>query len=246
MKIAWLEQSGLLQERAEWQQQLENAGVAFYRLNWRHAQDDPFANVFPEKDERLSWSKGRERLYLEAKKKDYDYYIFADDDLVLDRPVTEFFAKIDDVLSEYRPRMLMVKGERSWQEIYIPKTSKSPVPIFVVDLQFQCLSRETAEFAFPVKFDGGWGTLWYPMLYCNRKPGNVISIRDMSVKNTAHSADGDYGGVENMNAGSIWERSRPYMSLHAWLLSKLVGHVKTIMYLNWVYSKYLRPRKNVR
>lgn len=243
MKIAWLEQSGLLQDRKELREQLNKVDVDYYRLNWRHGDEDPFANINAPSGKRISWSKGREQLYNSAKSNDYDYYIFADDDLILDRSVADFIRKIKDSLSEYQPCLLTVRGD-SWHERFLPKTTKSIVSIFIVDLQFQCLSRRTAEFAFPVKFDGGWGTLWYPMLNCNKTLGTVVNIRDMVVKNSASTAQGEYGGVENKNVDSIWDRSRPYMSNHAWLLSKLVGHRKTIIYLNWAYATLVPVKKN--
>jgi hypothetical protein len=243
VKIAWLEQSGQLQDRADLKRNLEQVGVDFYRLNWRLKNDDPFSNVDVGDNVRLSWSKGRERLYAAASinRNEYDYYIFADDDLVLDRPVPDFIKRVKEVLLSHRPCILTVQGLDSWQEKYIKKTGSNLVSIFIVDLQFQCLGRKAANFAFPAKFDGGWGTLWYPMLFCNQKPGSVISIRDMQIKNISHAADGEYGGQENKNTESIWHRSEPYMSRHARILSRIIGHRKTILFLNYIYSRCVMP-----
>lgn len=238
-KIAWLEQSGQLQDRSDLKHDLDQAGVEFYRLNWRLRNDDPFSNVDVGDNERLSWSKGRERLYEAASINEYDYYIFVDDDLVLDRSVPNFIERVREVLLAHKPCILTVQGSGSWQERSIKNKGKKVVPIFIVDLQFQCLGKEAAKFAFPAKFDGGWGTLWYPMLFCNQNPGSVISIRNIIIKNISHAADGEYGGVENKNVESIWRRSEPYMSRHARILSRIIGHRKTILFLNYIYSRWV-------
>lgn len=234
-KISWCEQSGLLQERADLENDLHLCGVDYFRFNWRYGQDDPFANVCYDGDDKLSWSRGRELLYDTAKKNDYDYYVFADDDLFLDRPVPDFVQRIRDVLDKYHPCILTVRGN-SWHENYVKNFRTQLVSIFIVDLQFQCLSRESAEFAFPVKFDGGWATLWYPMLNCNKTPGSVVNVRDMLITNSNHTAGGEYGGIENNNVKDIWNRSGPYMSSHAKFLSKLIGYRHTILILNLLYA----------
>lgn len=242
MKIAWCEQSGLLQERREFERDLQVSGIDYFRFNWRHGSKDPFANVRHEGADKLSWSRGRQLLYEAAQSNNYDYYIFADDDLVLDRPVSDFIKRVRDVIREHQPCILTVKGD-SWHEKYLANIQQSLVSIFVVDLQFQCLSSAAADFAFPVKFDGGWGTLWYPMLHCNKRRGSVLNIRDMAIKNASHVAGGEYGGCENQNTKSIWLRSEVYMPKHAAILSRILGHRKTILFLNYAYGKWVQPAK---
>lgn len=49
-------------------------------VSWRHRSTDPRSRFYPSS----SWTQGRNRLWREAVDLDYDYFIFADDDLKLE------------------------------------------------------------------------------------------------------------------------------------------------------------------
>jgi hypothetical protein len=234
MKVAWLEQSGILEDRDDFVAALSKMGIDYFRLNW-HTEDDPFAEV-KTKHEKVSWSKGREQLYFAACKRDYDYYIFADDDLRFEGNLLWALSEILTTLKHFKPEILMARSDSDWQERLIEKTLTGVVPVFLLDLQFQCYSKGVAEFAFPTQFDGGWGTLWYPMLAVNKKPGHVLSNRDLKIHNTRRSLSGHYGGVDNRNTESIWARSRPFMSDAVFNLSKKIGVRQTVEQLNKLFS----------
>ena len=244
MRIAWLEQSGVLEDRSEVVSALSVAGIDYYRLNWR-CDSDPYANV-EKTGEKISWSKGREKLYLHSRKLNYDYYIFVDDDITFHSGIRKGVLEIRETLQKYRPYILTIRSDGDWQEKLISRSLTGLVPVFFVDLQFQCYARNVAEFAFPVRFDGGWGTLWYPMLQVNKTPGYVLSHRGLNIFNTRRSADGFYGGMENKNVASIWNRSRPFMGLGVYELSKKIGIKKTIIHLNNMYSIKFSTAGNIR
>ena len=235
MKIAWCEQSGLIQDRHSLKSELIKNGIDFFRFNWKHGTEDQHSNVFSDKADKLSWSKGRELLYSTALLGDYDYYIFVDDDLQFDRPIPEALYKIKEILENYRPSILTIRSDK-WQERRTKSLKNPLIFTFVVDLQFQCLEKAVASKTFPVEFDGGWGTLWYPMLWCDKKRKPVINIRDMKIKNLNRTSDGNYGGIENKNPKEIWFRSRKFMSIHVRLLSSFFDHQKIIIWLNFIYG----------
>ena len=60
LKIAWLEQSGIIEDRELTIRQTKKFAIDFYRYNWKQI-NDPIANVHPGLG--LSWSKGRENLF---------------------------------------------------------------------------------------------------------------------------------------------------------------------------------------
>lgn len=241
MKIAWCEQSGLIQDRQFLKDELLSNGIDFYRYNWKYDSKDVHANVFADSNTKLSWSKGRELLYYAALENDYDYFIFVDDDLGFDCGISRALKIIISTLSEYVPSILTIRSDK-WHEQRLKWFTKPVVFAFIVDLQFQCIDRNTARNTFPVKFDGGWGTLWYPMLWCDKKRKPVITVRSMLLKNLNSTIDGNYGGIENRNSADIWRRSSAFMSFHARLLSKFIGFRKTIIWLNFVYALLLTPK----
>ena len=51
----------------------------FYRLNWKGDKEDKLADFF---ETNISWSEGRSLLYEKVKGK-YDFYIFIDDDVLI-------------------------------------------------------------------------------------------------------------------------------------------------------------------
>ena len=233
MKIAWLEQSGELQDRTALTSALKAEDVTYFRYNWKHGREDPFANVFSS--EKRSWSKGRESLYDAASPAEFDYYMFVDDDLVFDGGTREAIRTIKQELLALNPSILTVASS-TWQEDYLQRYGKT-VSIFATDLQLQVIKADLAAISFPAVFDGGWGTLWYPMFQANKtSPGSVVNMRSLKIRNTRRTETGDYGGIENRNAREIWMRSETYMSMHARLIGKIVGHRSAIKLLNAVYA----------
>lgn len=247
MRIAWLEQSGIIEDRSQVRDALAHAGIDYYRMNWRF-KNDPFAEV-KHYGKRVSWSKGRELLYAAISHLRYDYYVFADDDIAFGGSWLHSAERMRSSLEIYKPHIYTVRSASDWQESLIDKNTEGLIPVFLVDLQLQCYARHIAEFAFPVRFDGGWGTLWYPMLHANKLPGNVLSDRDLIIYNTRRSVSGHYGGVENNNIKSIWFRSRPFMGRGVFELSEKIGIKRTIIQLNKIFGQKFgskNPHKNQR
>jgi hypothetical protein len=79
-------------------EQLERPGVDTYLLTWRVPREG--AIFFPKS----TWTEGRNRLFQEVKDKDYDYYVFMDEDVLMttDREghALEVF---EGLLEKYRP-----------------------------------------------------------------------------------------------------------------------------------------------
>jgi hypothetical protein len=240
MNIAWLEQSGELQDRDALIADLKAEGVAFFRYNWLHGEDDPLANVFATG--KKSWSKGRECLYDAAVTGGFDYYMFVDDDLVFDVGTRDAIKVIKAELSALNPAVLTVASS-TWQERFLQRYSDT-VRLFATDLQLQAIKADLAAKSFPALFDGGWGTLWYPMFMANKRGGGgVVNVRSITIHNTRGNETGEYGGVENQNAQEMWRRSEAYMPVHARVFGRLVGFKLSMMLFNAVYAMQRLRRK---
>lgn len=203
IKLAWLEQSGIIENREQITTILSDKNIDFYRYNWKSISD-PFANVQVEKG--LSWSKGREALYFTARnKKIYDYYIFCDDDLIFEPNLEIALDHLNQVLQEKKPDVLTIKST-NWQDELLnrfPPISEV-YHIFLTDLHFHIVSAKHCESVFPVRYDGGLGTLW--TVFSNKKLNDflVLQTQKIRIRNSRHSANGNYGGEFNKQETLIW------------------------------------------
>jgi len=141
----------------------------FYRLNWFH-ENDPNAYITAKN---IGWSEGRSLLY-EKVPKQYDYYIFIDDDVDLyAAPGVDVPLKIQQLLEEYRPIAGTFYAEKQWgfadtiisHEEYI---ARRVFPVAGYDMMTQIFSASFAEVMFPIIYHGAHRTLWYPQWVCSQ------------------------------------------------------------------------------
>ncbi len=221
MRICWCEQSGEIEDRSALQLALRRCGFDYYRLNWRHGASDTFANVTTEG--RASWSVGRSRLYEAASANGYDYYVFADDDIVFGSEPVRALRRAREVLSLARPWTACLASP-NWHDARRPPRSLRPsrFPYFMADLEAQIMSSFVAQLTFPVAFDGGWGTLWYPNVgVFVAAPGAQLQLDEIQIRNARSDAAGFYGGVEHQQLGPTIKRATFNETLPSWLLSQL-------------------------
>lgn len=234
MKIAWLIQSDNLSKIVKPTFEDCSCTVDLYLYNWRKGADDHLQNVLLEAGK--SWSNGRSGLYDCAKKYgEYDYYVFVDDDIQVsgDKNFSDILNYITDFgFSED----IITVSSNCWQEWYLRKMNiKRDCCVFCTDLQFQMISAEHCEKMFPAKFDGGWGTLWYPMFELSRVGKSIRNIRCFSIENLNSNETYNYGGLENQNAHDIWMRSQEFMPKIAIYLSRIFTFERVIHLLNIMY-----------
>jgi len=241
MRIAWLEQTGALDSNKEKIDSLKEFGIDYYRYNWKYLDKDPMNNISAEKG--LSWSKGREALYYEASKENYDYYMFCDDDVVFEKGFSHGLSNVLDYLSLKGPKILTISSG-CWQERFLAKSKNyKSSALFLTDLQMQILSKNICQKSFPVWFDGGWGTLWYPMFLANKdRRGSVHFLRNLRIVNTNSNETFEYGGVENQNSQDIWNRSKHAMPIEAKILPSIFRFALIVKTLNFFYVFLVRPK----
>lgn len=218
----------------------------FYRLNWQNPDNDPNSFIKDDfiKEKKLIWSEGRSILY-ERVPKQYDYYVFVDDDM-------EFYAdniqdvalKIKSFLDEYKPITGTFYDPKQWnfyhsgidQKVCI---SRKVFPIAGYDQQIQFFSKRFADLMFPTIYHGGGGSMWYSQWLCYKLfPLKQVCFSEIQVSNTRHQSDssnpgGGYGRTEFQfyNVGES-----------IWLLNRYVNDKS---FLSWNKEKILNQNRSI-
>ena len=157
----------------------------FYRLNWKR-DDDP--NAFISQSD-ITWSEGRSLLYQKVPK-DYDYYIFTDEDIWFSCSQSiggkqRVAAVIRQLLETWKPisgTFLPSKKKGNLQPSVVP--SRSAFPIAGFDLQLHIFSRDFAEWMFPVLIPGSAKSMWYAQSICHRLwPDKQVCFTDVEIAN---------------------------------------------------------------
>lgn len=167
----------------------------FYRLNWCR-DDDPNAFLTQKN---IVWSEGRSLLY-EKVPKNYDYYIFIDDDVTFSSHTLKednIAVKIKDLLNEYKPLAGTFFNSKSWgfshtisRETYL---SKKAFPIYGYDFAVHIFSKSFADVMLPPPFHGVHNSMWYCQWVCHKLfPGKQVCFTDIQYKNNRREFHEDY------------------------------------------------------
>lgn len=155
----------------EKKKRLFNTGFSsFYRLNWK-TTEDPDAFVARKG---IVWSEGRSLLYDQIPK-DYEYYIFIDDDVdfytVDGCPEEEIAARIKDLLEKwkplsgtfYDPDCWLLQGSLPFRE----SMEKEAFPIAAFDFQSFIMHRSLCEVMMPIWTHGSNASMRYVNYFVN-------------------------------------------------------------------------------
>lgn len=173
----------------------------FYRINWK-TEGDPNAFVTQKG---IVWSEGRSLLY-EKIPKNYEYYIFVDDDMdfIAEDYIENIALKIKELLDEYKPISATFfdparydqGGSRAWY--YPPEISKKDYfakkvfPIAGYDPQIQIYSKSFADIMLPVIYHGSEGIMRYSQWACYLLfPLKQICFTEIQAINTRHEPHQD-------------------------------------------------------
>jgi len=202
-KFCVLEQGGTVNDDFTLRHKRQfNTGVSdFYRLNWKKSNDKNADIHIPD----VCWTEGRSVLY-DHINKDYEYYIFIDDDVIFEdkinfnickpssRPVFSCFSdiayRIAEVLDEYNP--IAGTFESPGWHFEGTKSGKKVHPIACHDLCIHIFSRSFAEVMFPIIYHGSSKSMWYAMYVCHALfPKKQLAFRNIKAKNTRAGAHED-------------------------------------------------------
>lgn len=234
MNIAILVQTGLLNKNKTISYLKNTFKEDFYLLNWKVGSKDTWHNCGHHFDLGVSWSKGREHLYTVAKSnKEYDYYLFLDDDIEFYTDIKFSLNSIFDLLKVNKPHLLTVQSD-CWQDKFSLSLNRKFNYIFISDLQFMILSKELLSKNFPFNYDGGWGTMW--PFFNDSRFGFMYAIRLNQVKiiNTRSNDGNLYGGDLGLEPLTIL--SNTFNSSITRSLVSFIGTKKFIWILNLISS----------
>ena len=155
----------------------------FFRLNWRE-ENDPDAFTIAKG---AGWSEGRSLLY-ERVPKDYEYYIFIDDDIDFSADLNvDIPKKIKELLEKYKPMAGTFFNFNQWgfnltgisENKYLEREC---FPIAGFDMQSHILCQSFAEVIFPVIYHGAHRSMWYSYWICHTTfPYKQVCFPDIRV-----------------------------------------------------------------
>ena len=200
-KFCILEQGGTVDDDLTLQHKRQfNTGVSdFYRLNWKNSSDRN-ADIYMTD---ICNSEGRSVLY-DYVNKDYEYYIFIDDDIIFQdkinfnvckpslRPILSCFSdiayRIAEMLDEYNPIAGTFESfatqRVSWHFEGV-KSNKKVHPIAGFDGSVHILSRSFAQVMLPMIYHGAPKVHWYTSYVCHTLfPKKQLVFRNIKAKNT--------------------------------------------------------------
>jgi hypothetical protein len=169
----------------------------FYRLNWER-DDDPNAFL---KYKSIYWSEGRSLLY-EFVPKNYQYYIFTDDDISFhSRKNGDIVLEIKEFFDRYKPLTGTFYNPHAWQSSgkfiknrfakrlseWIDRTlldKRAAYPIGCYDQELQFFEKSFAEVMFPAPYHGSGRSIHYSQWVCHHLyPGKQLCLRTIRIKN---------------------------------------------------------------
>ncbi len=162
----------------------------FYRLNWKQDGD---LNAFITK-KHIVYSEGRSLLYDKIPKQ-YEYYIFTDDDVIFSVPQGGSIAeKIRDLLNECKPMAGTFYDPNSWylnqkQVNQDECLAKKYFPIRGHDMQVQILSHPFAAVMMPISYHGSDISMWPVQWACHQLfPLKQICFTEVQVNNSRNKS----------------------------------------------------------
>lgn len=159
----------------------------FYKLNWK-TEKDPYSDFYFKN---VWWSEGRSLLY-DCVPKNYEYYIFIDDDIVFENENVRNL--IYEKLNEYNPLTGTFYQKGTWllNSYEQHKKIKDTFPIYGFDLCVFILHKSVLENLFPIPYHGSGRTMWYiQYIISELYPGKQLCFSDIIVRNDRHEIHED-------------------------------------------------------
>jgi hypothetical protein len=139
-----------------------------------------------------SWNTGRNKLYEVASEKDYEYYIFLDDDIIASHTELKTvnpFRYLEAMLLKHKPASAV--GNFDWH-FYDKRTFNDPYQtIYFADACLQAIHREAAKKVLP--YYTQWDSIsWWRSQYvlCQlmhvNYPHSTIQFNKLHIKNLLH------------------------------------------------------------
>lgn len=147
-----------------------------------------------------SWNEGRNKLYEVAKAKGYDYYVFLDDDVILNVADKQWhpFRYLEAMINYYSPAALV--GNFDWHFGNVKRFDNEIQTIYQTDACCYAMHKDVAEKVLPynTKWDkiSWWNSQYYlsQIMHANF-PSGTIQANHLVVRNPLHD---DYPRTANV------------------------------------------------
>lgn len=232
INFIWLEQSGKADDISHRLSILQELNVPFFRYNWKIGDQDAFANV--SAPPKLSWSKGREALFFQARsfcKSNPDFssetfYIFVDDDITFDDGLDCFLQTLRKFLTDYKCDLIVPYSQDRSHFSRIQKSLiqrlASHFPVCVYDMQLMIMSARLCDLSFPVSIDGGHGSMWDAFFKSKSILNSWPQCLYTSVQNTNTNLTAEYGGT-NTDGLTVLLTFKPYLPKLLSFIYRVIG-----------------------
>lgn len=195
----------------------------FYRLNWKNPNDENADIYVPN----ISPSEGRCVLY-DYVPKNYEYYIFIDDDVDFKdgsifktcRPssnlslshISDIAYRIAEILSEYNPICATFEcpGASGMWHLQGVQSGKKVHPIAGFDGAVCIFSRSFAEVMLPAIYHGAAKAHWYATYTChNLFPKKQLIFRNIKTKNSRSTGAVSEAEKKAANGDPLYKKFTP-------------------------------------
>ena len=188
-KIAILTQGGHKENCTKEQRLIFSGrpGIDLYKLNWNKDFNDQLSDYVS--DIPVGWSVGRQLLYEIAREKnDYEYYIYLDDDVTMDK---KDVPALLDFIDEWNPLCGAVscfftpKSIWEWDEKDVSHTkTETPRPCVrysVHDENHMFLHKSVMETLFPLVVHGNGSMMWFVERFVHDLFNGAKNIRNPNI-----------------------------------------------------------------
>tara|TARA_Y100001970_G_scaffold282917_1_gene396917 strand:+ start:3408 stop:4259 length:852 start_codon:yes stop_codon:yes gene_type:complete len=229
-KFCVLEQGKLVgDDMVEYHSGLFDTSVSdFYRLNWM-THDDPDAFITAPG---ACWSEGRSLLYHHVPK-NYEYYIFIDDDITWEDD-TNLAQNIFDVLSTWNPVAGCFPEFDAWHMEHRPNAVGDVSCIAGFDLNNHIFNRASADLLFPAVYHGSGRSFWHAQFMVHKLcPEKHLSIDCLPISNSRN-----LGAAQDTVEAR--EGKRPYFVMGPEMNVKYSSHMSNKEFLKWDHEAIKR------
>jgi hypothetical protein len=147
-----------------------------------------------------SWNTGRNKLYEVASQKDYDYYVFLDDDVVCEVYGKNWhpFRYLEAMINFYNPAAMV--GNFDWHFGHVKRFDNEIQTIYQTDACCYAMHKDVAKKVLPYNTKWDKVSWWRSQYYLNQLmhanfPSGTIQANHLVVKNLMHD---DYPRCANI------------------------------------------------
>ena len=226
-KFCVLEQGKLVgDDMFDYHADLFNTSISdLYRLNWK-THDDPDAFITAPG---ACWSEGRSLLFHHVPK-DYEYYIFIDDDITWE-DTTDLANKIASVLDNWKPIAGCFPEFDAWHMEHRQNTGNEVSCVAGFDLNNHIFRQDAAQLLLPAVYHGSGRSFWHAQFMVHK----LCQEKHLSIDCLPISNSRNLGAAQDTVEAR--EGLRPYFVMGPDMNVKYSQHMTDKSFLDWDHQQ---------